>query len=282
MMLIFIKANNDILNEDVIKIVDIEILAGMPLGTTVQSIVFSFIEVFFLELVTGIFGIWGVIGRKKRVLAVIAGVGLLGVGITLLSDEFLNNSSLKHIFYKLQFQNYYFYDILVGLAAASVVLGTLTSTVAVLGLVGSWKKSPGLLVMLQCCGVNYYNETFYAQGIIHFCCKNAHPRILDSNEYSTNSYTFDYFGGCGGFKTDTCADVILLRTEMFVGWFLAIVLLQIVLEIIGVVFVNKEYLVIVLTKRSEDSTGEALNLRCALLGKMFRGIKSFSVNNWKR
>lgn len=64
MMLILMKANNDILNEDVIKIVDIEILAGMPLGTTVKSIVVSFIGVFVLELVTGIFGIWGVIGRK--------------------------------------------------------------------------------------------------------------------------------------------------------------------------------------------------------------------------
>ncbi|XP_076116833.1 uncharacterized protein LOC143084306 [Mytilus galloprovincialis] len=71
MMLILIKVNNDILDEDVIKIVDMQILAGMPLGTTVKSIVFSFIGVFFLELVTGIFGIWGVIGRKKRVLAVL-------------------------------------------------------------------------------------------------------------------------------------------------------------------------------------------------------------------
>ncbi|CAC5380727.1 unnamed protein product [Mytilus coruscus] len=70
MMSIFIKANNDILNEDVIKIVDIKILAGMPLGTTVKAVVFSFIGVFFLELVTSIFGIWGAIGRKKRVLAV--------------------------------------------------------------------------------------------------------------------------------------------------------------------------------------------------------------------
>ncbi|VDI45778.1 Hypothetical predicted protein [Mytilus galloprovincialis] len=70
MMLILMKVNNDILNEDVIKIIDIEILAGMPLGTTVKSVVFSFIGVFVLELVSGIFGIWGAIGRKKRILAV--------------------------------------------------------------------------------------------------------------------------------------------------------------------------------------------------------------------
>ncbi|XP_076116834.1 uncharacterized protein LOC143084307 [Mytilus galloprovincialis] len=70
MMLILMKVNNDILNEDVIKIIDIEILAGMPLGTTVKSVVFSFIGVFVLELVSGIFGIWGAIGRKKQILAV--------------------------------------------------------------------------------------------------------------------------------------------------------------------------------------------------------------------
>ncbi|XP_063417199.1 uncharacterized protein LOC134699534 [Mytilus trossulus] len=514
MMLILMKVNNDLLNEDVIKIIDIEILAGMSLGTTVKSVVFSFIGVFVLELVSGIFGIWGAIGRKKRILAVnvlmssfmivvyfinivnlsiiydkknhlndtlsnytlayqattpyikhyisytywektfpnflkklgcqnsypeiyhcgsvyvqkldtyleiyigisvtcivcqivtivaaeytfrkleykekkpsisenkyylmlslkhgifrsliifikenwnrskvgvasvllkigslTAGVGLLGLGLTLLGDEFINNSSLKHIFYKLQFHNYYFYDILVGLAAASVVLGTVTSTVAVLGLVGSWKKSPILLVTstalslvlhvpriiavtfwiffiakinggmkfqmslqqlgyfipgfrneittkwndmimtLQCCGVNHSNETHTTQGII-FCCKNAHPRILDSAEYNTISYTsFDYFGGCGGYKTETCAGVILDKTEMFVGWFLAIVLLQIVLEIIGFVFVSKEYLIIMLTESAENSTGATLNAKSVIFRKMGKEIKSFCVSNWKR
>ncbi|VDI43675.1 Hypothetical predicted protein [Mytilus galloprovincialis] len=514
MMLILMKVNNDILNEDVIKIIDIEILAGMPLGTTVKSVVFSFIGVFVLELVSGIFGIWGAIGRKKRILAVnvlmssfmivvylinivnlsiiydkkthlndtlsnytlayqattpyikhyisytywektfpnflkklgcqnsypeiyhcgsvyiqkldtyleiyigisvtcivcqivtivaaeytfrklefkekkpsisenkyylmlslkhgifrsliifikenwnrskvvvvsvllkigslTAGVGLLGLGLTLLGDEFINNSSLKHIFYKLQFHNYYFYDILVGLAAASVVLGTVTSTVAVLGLVGSWKKSPILLVTsstlslvlhvprilavafwiffiakinggmkfqlslqqlgyfipgfgnvittkwndmimtLQCCGVNHSNETHTTQGII-FCCKNAHPRILDSAEHNTISYTsFDYFGGCGGYKTETCAGVILFKTQMFVGWFLAIVLLQIVLEIIGFVFVSKEYLIIMLTESAENPTGATLNAKSVIFRKMCKEIKSFCVSNWKR
>lgn len=77
MMLILMKVNNDILNEDVIKIIDIEILAGMPLGTTVKSVVFSFIGVFVLELVSGIFGIWGAIGRKKQILAVVSTTGIL-------------------------------------------------------------------------------------------------------------------------------------------------------------------------------------------------------------
>lgn len=84
MMLIFIRANNDTLNEDVINIVDIEILAGMPLGSTVKCIVFSFIGVFVLELVTGIFGIWGVLGKKKQLLAVVSTISFM---FTLLQDH---------------------------------------------------------------------------------------------------------------------------------------------------------------------------------------------------
>ncbi|VDI63580.1 Hypothetical predicted protein, partial [Mytilus galloprovincialis] len=515
MMLILIKVNNDILDEDVIKIVDMQMVAEMPLGTTVKSFVFSFIGVFFLELVTGIFGIWGVIGRKKRVLAVnvlmssimivvyfiyivllsiiydkkadlketlknytsayqtyfrqstyltvyqdqvntfetflkklgcnnsdpeiyncgsvyvkkldtyleiyigvivtcivcqvitivaaeytfrklefkekksiiskntsyillslkhgifrsfiifikgnwkrskvvvasvilkinslAAGVGLLVLGLTLIGDVFISDGSLKHIFYKLQFYCYYFYDILAGLAAASVVIGILTTSTAVLGLVGSWKKSPRILVTssvfslalhiprfiavilwivfikkinsdmkfqlelqqsgyfykdkgntitekwnnmimtLQCCGVNYYNDTYDTKGK-EFCCKNAHPSILDSNTSSTHASELldNYFGGCGGYKTETCADAILFKTRMFVGWFLAFAFLQIVLEIIGVIFVNKEYSVIMLTERTEKSLGEALNSKSILFRKIFRGVKLFCVSNCKR
>ncbi|CAC5406256.1 unnamed protein product [Mytilus coruscus] len=461
MMSILMKVNNDILNEDVIKIIDMEILAGMPLGTTVKYVVFSFIGVFVLELVSGIFGIWGAIGRKKRILAVnvlmssimiivylinivnlsiiynkktdlndtlsnytsayqatilynkhyisytywektfpnflkklgcqnsypeiyhcgsvyvqkldtyleiyigiivtcivcqivtivaaeytfrklefkekkpnisenkyylllslkhgifrsliifikenwnrskvvvasvllkvaslTAGVGLLGLGLTLLGDEFINNSSLKHIFYKLQFHNYYFYDILVGLAAASVVLGTATSTVAVLGLVGSWKKSPIVLVtinggmkfQLWLQQLGYFNAGVGNEITTKWNDMIMTLQILDSAEYNAYS-SFDYFGGCGGYKTETCADVILFKTKMFVGWFLSIVLLQIVLEIIGFVFVSKEYLVIMLTKSAENPTGATLNAKSVIFRKMFKEIKSFCVSNWKR
>lgn len=74
-----------------------------------------------------------------------AGVGLLVLGLTLIGDIFISDGSLRHIFYKLQFYNYYFYDILAGLAAASVIIGILTSSVAVLGLVGSWRKSQRII-----------------------------------------------------------------------------------------------------------------------------------------
>ncbi|XP_052066433.1 uncharacterized protein LOC127706057 [Mytilus californianus] len=139
-----------------------------------------------------------------------------------------------------------------------------------------------MIMTLQCCGVNHNNETYTTNGI-KFCCKNAHPRILDSAGYNTNFYSsFDYLGGCGGYKTETCADVILFKTKMFVGWFLAIVLLQIVLEIIGFVFVSKEYLVIMLTKSAGNPTGATLNAKSVIFRKMVKEIKSFCVSNWKR
>ncbi|XP_063400346.1 tetraspanin-3-like [Mytilus trossulus] len=225
-------------------------------------------------------------------MGLVAGLGLLGLGLTLIGDVFISDGSLRHIFYKMQFYHYYFYDILVGLAAASVVIGICTLLVAVLGLLGSWRKSKRFLITssvlsfalhiprviavviwivfieeindgmkfqlwlqqlgyfyggngneitgkwndmimtLQCCGVHYYSETHTTQGI-QFCCKHANLRILDKEDPNTNSYSgiFNYFGGCGGYKTDTCAEVILDKTDMFIGWFLAIVLLQIVLEV---------------------------------------------------
>ncbi|XP_052066480.1 uncharacterized protein LOC127706064 [Mytilus californianus] len=70
MMAIYIKVGDDILDEDVIKVVDMQDVAGMPLGTTVKSIVFSLIGVFMLEVLTGIFGLWGAIGRSKKMLTI--------------------------------------------------------------------------------------------------------------------------------------------------------------------------------------------------------------------
>ncbi|XP_052066427.1 uncharacterized protein LOC127706054 [Mytilus californianus] len=278
-----------------------------------------------------------------KISSLVAGLGLLGLGLTLIGDVFISDGSLRHIFYKMQFYHYYFYDILVGLAAASVVIGICTLLLAVLGLVGSWRKSQRFLITssvlsfalhipriiavvlwivfieeindgmkfqlwlqqlgyfyggngneitgkwndmimtLQCCGVNYYSETHTTQGI-QFCCKNAHPRILDKEDPNTNSYSeiFNYFGGCGGYKTDTCAEVILEKTEMFVGWFLTILLLQIVLEIIGGLFVNKEYSDILSTEKPDSSTGDEMNTKSVIFRKIFRGMKSFFLSNWKR
>ncbi|XP_052065763.1 uncharacterized protein LOC127705485 [Mytilus californianus] len=316
LMAIYIKFGDDILDTDVIKIVDMQDVAGMPLGTTVKSIILSLIGVFVLELLTGIFGIWGVIGRRKPMLLItvlmsslmiivysiylvilsilykekscfrdtlftytrayeygssyisysyfydtfphflsklgceerghsgiyycyeifneqltsylkiyfglivtcivcqavmiiaseytyrklefkekkasntdntyyllltlkhgifrnvlnfakdnwrrsksvfisvilkisslIVGGSLLGLGLTLIGDEFIHDSSLEYIFYQIQFYNYYFYDILVGLYAFCVVIGILTMVISIIGLVGSWRKSSLLLIM---------------------------------------------------------------------------------------------------------------------------------------
>ncbi|CAG2224585.1 unnamed protein product [Mytilus edulis] len=288
MMSIYIKVGDDILDEDVIKVVDMEDVAGMPLGTTVKSIVWSLIGVFVLELITGIFCIWGAIGRRQQMLAItvlmsslmiiIYGIYLVilsilyhqksslrdtlytytqayhhgpsymsstyyydtfpsflsklgceqiytsGVyycyenyneqlssylktyfglivtsivcqivtivaveytyrkfefkekklrisdnkyyftvdvtawniskichicywnwttrlGLTLIGDKFIHNSALRYIFRQIQFHNYYFYDILVGLAASAVVIGILTMVTSITGLIGSWRKS---------------------------------------------------------------------------------------------------------------------------------------------
>ncbi|CAG2222689.1 unnamed protein product [Mytilus edulis] len=309
-----------------------------------------------LSLNHGIFRSWIISIKQKwnrskiifasvmlKISSLVAGLGLLVLGLTLIGDVFITDGSLKHIFYKIQFYHYYFYDILVGLAAASVVIGMCTLLVAVLGLVGSWRKSKRFLITssvlslalhiprlitvvlwivfiaeitngmkfqlwlqqlgyfyggngnritghwnnmimtLQCCGVNYYSETHTTQGI-KFCCKNAHPRILDKEDPNTNSYygLFDYFGGCGGYKTDTCAEVILFKTKMFVDGFLVIVLLQIVLEVIGILFANKEYSDIMTTKSTDKSTGEEMYTKSVIFRTVFRGIKLFFLSNWKR
>ncbi|CAG2245122.1 unnamed protein product [Mytilus edulis] len=497
---IYIKVKDDILDEEVIKVVDMEVIAGMPLGSTVRSIIFSLIGVFVLELITGIFGMCGALGRKKRLLAVavvlssflicvyiiyivllsviyhkktdlyytllnyttayqytlygyqhisywnrvktfpefmqklgcqntnperyhcwslyvqelgsyleiylgiivtciicqicsivaaeyifrklefkekktsisenkyflllslnhgifrswiisikqkwnrskiifasvmlkisslVAGLGLLVLGLTLIGDVFITDGSLKHIFYKIHcsidcYWNVYFIGgsswfswilekferFLITSSVLSLALHIPRLITVVLWIVfiaeinngmkfqlwlqqlgyfyggngnritGHWNN---MIMTLQCCGVNYYSETHTTQGI-KFCCKNAHPRILDNEDPNTNSYygLFDYFGGCGGYKTDTCADVIIFKTKMFVGWFLAIVLLQIVLEIIGILFANKEYSDKMTTKTTDKSTGEEMYTKSVIFRTVFRGIKSFFSSNWKR
>ncbi|CAG2238748.1 ANKRD6 [Mytilus edulis] len=69
-MSIYIKVKDDILDEEVIKIIDLEVIAGMPLGTTIKSIVFSLIGVFVVELITGIVGLYGAFRREKLMLVV--------------------------------------------------------------------------------------------------------------------------------------------------------------------------------------------------------------------
>lgn len=72
MMAIYIKVGDDILEDDVIKVVNMQEISGMPLGTTLKAIVFSLIGVFVMELLTGIVGIWGAFGRRKQMLAIVS------------------------------------------------------------------------------------------------------------------------------------------------------------------------------------------------------------------
>ncbi|XP_076116829.1 uncharacterized protein LOC143084303 [Mytilus galloprovincialis] len=462
MMGIYIKVGDDILEDDVIKVVNMQEISGMPLGTMVKAIVFSLIGVFVLELLTGVVGIWGAFGRRKQMLAItvllrslmiviysiyivvlaalyneksklrgtlmnyihayeagssyisstylyytfpnflsklgcdgeqpgiyfcpaiyneqlssylqiyfglivtciicqcfiivaveytyrklefkekkskitdnkyyllfslkhgilrtllisakdnwqrsksaflsvilkitslIVGGGLLGLGLTLIGDNFIYDSSLKYIFYQIQIYNYYFYDILVGLAASSVVFGILAMVISIIGIVGSWRKSSGLLITssvlstilhvprlfsiivfsvliqkikddmkdqlyiqqngyyynntqnkltenwnnmimkLQCCGVFWFSDTSFS-GIYEyqFCCKNADESRMDAGSYyTTSSNNLDYFGSCGGYKRDTCTGKIVFKTKMFIGWFLGIVSVQMIIEVV--------------------------------------------------
>ncbi|VDI36253.1 Hypothetical predicted protein [Mytilus galloprovincialis] len=72
MMSLYIKYGDDILDDDVIKIADLENAASMPLGTAVKSIVFSFIGVFVLELITGVCGMLGVLRHSKTMLSIVS------------------------------------------------------------------------------------------------------------------------------------------------------------------------------------------------------------------
>lgn len=71
-MSFYIKYGDDILDYDVIKIADIEHAAGMPLGTAVKSVVFSFIGVFVLELITGVCGMLGILRHSKTMLSIVS------------------------------------------------------------------------------------------------------------------------------------------------------------------------------------------------------------------
>lgn len=72
MMSLYIKYGDDILDYDVIKIADLEYAAGMPLGTAVKSVVFSFVGVFVLELITGVCGMLGVLRHSKTMLSIVS------------------------------------------------------------------------------------------------------------------------------------------------------------------------------------------------------------------
>ncbi|XP_063417115.1 uncharacterized protein LOC134699451 [Mytilus trossulus] len=68
---------------------------------------------------------------------------------------------------------------------------------------------------------------------------------------------------------------------MYIGWFLAIVLLQVVIEILGLIFANKEYLFISTLKNGETTT-DNVSTATSIFRTAFQGIQSFLVNNWRR
>ncbi|XP_052065342.1 uncharacterized protein LOC127705130 isoform X2 [Mytilus californianus] len=148
-----------------------------------------------------------------------------------------------------------------------------------------------MILILECCGVHSSSDTYsgfdrYAYSYL-FCCKNAHgSRMNSGSHYNSYSSNLDVFGGCGGYKTDTCSDTILFKTRMFFGWFLAIVLLQLFLENIGLIFVNKEYSQIRPSDVHENSSPRDTIKESHSMTIMFRtafdGIKSFFISYWKR
>lgn len=73
---IYIKLRDDILDDNVMKIVNIQEVFGMPFGSTVQSIVFSLIGVFVLEFVTGTFGTYGTLRKQKQFLVLVSHMNL--------------------------------------------------------------------------------------------------------------------------------------------------------------------------------------------------------------
>ncbi|CAC5398196.1 unnamed protein product [Mytilus coruscus] len=328
---IYIKVKDDILDEEVIKVVDMEVIAGMPLGSTVKSIIFSLIGVFVVEIITGIFGLWGALGRKKRLLAVKTDLYHTLLNYTTAYQytlygyqhisywnrvktfpEFMQKIcsivAAEYIFRKLEFKEkkpsisenkYYlllslnhgiFRSLIIFIkenwnrskiifASVMLKISSLINNdmkfqlwLQQLGyfyggsgnrITGHWNN---MIMTLQCCGVNYYSETHTTYGI-KFCCKNAHPRILDKEDPNTNSYygLFDYFGGCGGYKTDVSFND-MCRSDL----------------IIGILFANKEYSDIMTTKTTENSTGEEMYTKSVIFRTVFRSIKSFFLSNWKR
>lgn len=77
------------------------------------------------------------------------GTGFLGLGLTLIGDVMVYNINIRYIFKRIEFYQYNFYDILVGVATSAVVIGILTIINAIVGLFGSWTKSCVLFVTVS-------------------------------------------------------------------------------------------------------------------------------------
>ncbi|CAC5423221.1 unnamed protein product [Mytilus coruscus] len=216
-MAIYIKEGDDILDADVIKIADLQDVAGMPLGTTMKSIVFSLNGIFALELLTGILGIWGVIGQRKPMLIIKSCfrdtlfnyIQAYVAGSSYISSTYFYNTvpsflskinDNMRVQLSLQQHGYFYYN----------TQSEIT------------RRWNDMILKLECCGVYSSSDTLSrSNGYANiFCCKHAHESRTDSGwhhyYYYDPRYYYDllqYFGGCGGYKTD----------------------------IVGLIFTNKEY-----------------------------------------
>ena len=72
MMSIYIKEADDILESDVIKIVNVYNINGIPYGTAVKCVIYSLAGVFALDLLKGISGFYGVFAKKQQLLVVVS------------------------------------------------------------------------------------------------------------------------------------------------------------------------------------------------------------------
>lgn len=68
---IYIKIAKSVLDENVIKIVNIYDIYGMPIGTITKWIVFSLIGAFVLDTISGVFGFCGAFYKKPHFLVVV-------------------------------------------------------------------------------------------------------------------------------------------------------------------------------------------------------------------
>ncbi|CAC5375466.1 unnamed protein product [Mytilus coruscus] len=103
-----------------------------------------------------------------------------------------------------------------------------------------------MLMTLQCCGEDTFSS-IHGKG---FCCVNAHESNMEMTGTYTSPNVLAQFGGCGGLWTSTCSESILFKTRMYIGWFLALLLLQICLETVTVILANQEYSVILSIEKS--------------------------------
>ncbi|XP_052066424.1 uncharacterized protein LOC127706053 isoform X1 [Mytilus californianus] len=124
-----------------------------------------------------------------KICLLLSGVVMLILGIYIVQNDFITNSKLKNIFYKLQFYNYYFYDIKIGLTATCIVIGTCSILIGVTGIVSSWKKSRKWLCanVVMSAVLQVVRVLTFVLGLVIFL------KILSSLEYELSIQQAGYY-----------------------------------------------------------------------------------------